>query len=733
MKWSKTNAIAMAIMTFLGLKEIPINAEEKTTDFSEEAVEKLKAHFGEDYAVQMREALDTELKDIMGNNLQMKAIQDELDAIIKEKQLKVEELEKAKTSGNNDEVLAKVKAVTESSRSQDAKIQELQATVNKLINTPEGDTPEAVIRQFAEANKNRGMKLVHSNTHLFASSKPWDAFESRPWNERFRDQGMKATDFRTDSNIPLLQDDVEHFVRENPTVLNSLFNDFAELPKEWDRRSGVLDRVADGYIIPGEVVQGRSKGWKPKGKFHISAEEGKVYRKKIDIEFNGYELQEMENTWIRMYNKEGSHPWKMSFIGFLLSELVKRQKLDDRRAQINGIFVETPEDASAGAAVNSQNGLRYLFLYYRDIAKKYRAFDLPAPTEENIVDYIEDMIKMIPEDDRDVQGMEIGLSPKWLKAYRERAGILYQHHYNTDTGKYEYKEMYPIDRPNYLFQELKDMTKTDFIYITQSKNIQILDYDASEKGKFTITHDKRETNIFADYRLGIRLKFVGTKIKEDDPREFEVQRVWSNNVPIFGSDVSAPAFDDTSGILNMSYPTLKVDSDWKTAITEIEGTAVVPGMILRIVGNTALASNTNVTHNSSKINLTGGNFNLKSGGTLTLVVQDSGVPKELFRTSAPETAQSDDVDFSGTTIDADEGKVFRFTGDEDTTLTGVLNGVEGKSIKIYGNDTTDIDLTVATVAGKIAMSSSAVLGASTDYVQLTKVDGIWRDTNRLIA
>lgn len=729
--WTKTKTIAMAIMAYLGMTEIPINAEEKRTDFSDEAIKKLKAHFGEDYTVKMQQALDTELKEIMSDNLQMKAIQDELDALVKEKQLKAKTSDDDKADENNNDTLAKLKLVTDSNRALDAKVKELEASLQKMINTPEGDTPEAIIRQFADANKNRGMKLVHSNTHLFASSKPWDAFENRPWNERFRDQGAKATDFRESSYVPLLQDDVEHFVRENPTVLNSLFDDFAELPKEWDRRSGVLDRVSDGYIIPGEVVQGRSKGWKPKGKFHISAEEGKVFRKKIDIEFNGYELQEMENTWIRMYNKEGSHPWKMSFIGFLLSELVKRQKLDDRRAQINGIYVETPEDAPAGAAVNSQNGLRYLFLYYRDIAKKYRAFDLPAPTEENIVDYIEDMIKMIPEDDRDVQGMEIGLSPKWLKAYRERAGILYQHHYNTDTGKYEYKESYPIDRPNYLFQELKDMTKTDFIYITQSKNIQILDYDVSEKGKFTITHDKRETNIFADYRLGIRIKFVGNKLKDGDPKEFEVQKVWSNNVPVFSSEVSAPVFDDETGILKMSYPTVKVDAGWKTHIDEIEGAALVPGMILRIVGNTSLAANQNVV-DSAKIDLAS-NFNLKSGGTLTLVVQDSGIPKELFRTSAPETAQPDDVNFSGDTIDADDGKVFRFTGTEDTSLADVLNGVEGKSIKIYGNDNLEADLTVATAAGKIAMSSSAVLAVSTDFVQLTKVDGIWRDTNRLIA
>jgi hypothetical protein len=71
-----------------------------------------------------------------------------------------------------------------------------------------------------------------------------------------------------------------------------------------------------------------------------------VYRKKIDITFDGFELQEIENTWIRsLQQSDGSHPWKMSFIGFLLGELIKQQMLEIDIAQINGIFVQSPEGA----------------------------------------------------------------------------------------------------------------------------------------------------------------------------------------------------------------------------------------------------------------------------------------------------------------------------------------------------------------------------------------------------
>jgi hypothetical protein len=735
MKWLKTKNIALAIMTLLGLSEIPINAEEKKTDFSAEAIEKLKAEFGEDYAVKMKEALDSELQEMLGKNLQLKAIQDELDALIKEKDLKSKELERAQEEGeDNDEILAKVKIVTEATRKTDQKVKELESLVSKLITDPEGDVPEAVVKNFKNQANNPGMKIVHSNTHLFASGKSYDAFEGRPWNARFKDGSMKATDFISDSNIPTLQGDMEHFVRENPQLLNSLFNDYADLPKEWDRRSGVLDRVSDGYILPDEIVQGRSKGWKPKNKFKLDSETGRVFRKKIDISFDGYELQEIENTWIRSYNKEGSHPWKMSFVGFLLSELVKRQKLDDRRAQINGIYVETPEgEGNPGAAINSQDGLLYLFYYHREVTQKYKPFDLGLPTEENIVDYIEDMIKSMPEVERNESGYEIGISSKWLKAYRTRAGNLYQHHYNTDTGKHEYKESYPIDRPNFKFQELVDMVKTDFIYITKSNNIQILDYNVSEKGKFTVTHEKRDTHIFADYRLGIRIKYVGMKRANDEPADFELQKVWSNNVPIFGNEVAAPAFDDTSGILKLHYPVVKIDSDWNTDITKIEGDKdkfeLVPGMIVKIIGNTNAGAK-KVKHNANTVLTGNADFSLDNGGTLTLIVGDDLKLKELYRTSAPEAPESQDVDFNTPVIDANDGKVFKFTGTEDTTMTGILNGVEHKTITIYGNATPDADLVLST-GGNISMSSTATLAAATHYVQLMLVDGKWRDIKRL--
>jgi hypothetical protein len=717
MTFKKMAKTVLGFMAVLGVAKLPIDAENQQLNLDDAQRQKIVDALGEKLAAEAINGIDQEIKEMAQNNLDLKAIQDEIAALVKETNLTEEELQNVARTGDggNAEILASLKAIG-------AKNKEMETTIAKLLTDSVGDSALEVIR-----NSEMGTKGKHSATHLFGTNKAYDAFDNRPWNARMRDNGVKATDFNSNSNIPTLQADMDHYVEDNNGMLESLFNDFRDLPSQWARRSGVLDRVSDGYILPDEIVQGRAKGWAPKNNFKIDSEKGQVYRKKIDITFSGFELQEIENTWIRQYNRaDGSHPWKMSFIGFLLGELIKRQMLDDRIAQINGIFVQSPEGV-AGAAVNSQNGLRYLWAKAKE-SGKYRPFDIGAPTESNIVDYVNTMIEMMPEIERKEQGLEIQLSSKWLKAYLKRAGELYPKLYNTDQGKMMYQLNSPIDYPNFIFQELIDSTKSDFIGITKSSNIEILDYNVSEKGKFTITHEKRDTHIFADYRLGIRIKFIGTKLAAGDPRAFEVQKVWSNNMPVFGTDVFAPAFDDTSGILKANFNNIEVDAAWKTDIASIEG--ATKGTLVRVKGNKGLVATKKLKKNDSLLLVS--DFDLSTGGTIVLFVQEDGKLKELSRTTAPEVATSTDVKFTSAVLDSKGGNVFRFDGTATTAITSIINGVEGKTIKIYGTDTADVDVTLADVA-TIDVASAATLGKSTDYVQLTYVNGVYVETGRSIT
>lgn len=728
MKFKLLAKTAAFLTSLFAITDLPV--EDGKLALSDDQNAQLKEKVGEESANDIMDALNREIAQLAKGdqenealnaaNKQLKDVQAEVQKMLDATNLTPEEKQgivEGKGEGTP-ALTAKLQALSNAQKEQDKKIA-------KLISAPEDDSPLAVI-------KNDVKNMKHNATHLFATGQVYDAFEKRAWNQRLRDQSIKATDFNTSGTIPLLQDDMEHFVRENPAALESLFNDFAELPAQWSRRTGVLDRVASGAIIPAEIVQGRKKGWSPKNNFKIAAEERRVFRKKIDITFDGYELQQIENTWIKNWNKDGSHPWKMSFIGFLLTELVKQQKLDDRRAQINGIFVESPEgDGNPGRAVNSQDGLRFLWHYNRDIAKKYRPFHLGEPTKANIVDYIKQAIELIPEEDRNQSGMEIQLSSEMLQWYREKAGIVYQMHKTQNEGTMEYGRNHPIDYPNFLFQELKDQTKTKFIGFTKSSNVEILDYNVSEKGKFTVTHDKRDTNIFADYRLGIGFQFVGTELLPGEPAEFERQVIWSNDMPVFDDSVTAPIFDDKTGIVKVHYNNMKVDDAFATDIAAIKN--VTPGTVVKITGSTSLAAAKNVKNNASL--LLSADFDLSTGGTLTMFVQPDLKLKEISRTIvAPVSADAEAGNFDGDTIDAKTVNEFFYTGAASATLAEILNGVDGKVIKIYGKDDAAVlTLTVQNVAGNIAVTANAVLASKADYIELVRINGVWTETSRVIA
>ena len=132
-------------------------------------------------------------------------------------------------------------------------------------------------------------------------------------------------------------------------------------------------------------------------------------------------------------------------------------------------------------------------------------------------------------------------------------------------------------------------------------------------------------------------------------------------------------------------------------------------------------------------NNTAAYFNLKSGGTLTMYVKPDMTLKEISRTSAPEVVNENASNFDVAILDANLGTEFKYVGVADVTLTNILNGVDGKVIKIFGTDAVDIEVTVADVAGKINVASNAVLADSNDYVELMRIDGVWQEINRSIT
>jgi hypothetical protein len=715
MKWKLMAQTVAFFSALLGIKDLPIDGEQKSLNLDAAQRQKIVEALGEKDAEAAINGINSEIKNMANENLQLKAVQDEIAALVKESSLSAEEIANiAKDEKGDSETLATLKALN-------AKQKEQAQIIAALIAEPEGDKPFAIVRG------GKMEKVAHSATHLFGSNNAYDAIDmERNWNRRAAGLSTVATDFTNQPAVQKLNNDLDLYFRQNPDAIKSLHRDTFGLPTFWGKRTKIDDKVADGSIATAEITQGRKLPWLPKNKQTIQAEEGQIFPVQIDIEFVGYYLQKIEASWLNMMNKEGSQPYKDSFVRFLVSELDKKARVEDRVATIKGVYVATPEDSTvAGKSINRQNGLLYLAQQARDVTKKYRAFDLGMPTTSNIVDYVDNMIKALPQDVREQQGLVLYLSDEWLRAYKRRTEVL-----SGMNNDYEGYPEFPKDYPNIKFERLIDMAGSDFMFITFDDNIEILENVPAEKSMYHFEYLKRMIYIWADYKMGVRFIHIGNVVAEGDPLEFAVQTLWSNTAPVFPKDFYVPVNDDETGFVKVVYKNLYVAKNWATTITKFTNTT--PGTIIKLKGDTTLAGATTVADNAN-IQLAGDvAFNLKSGGTLTLFVNADGTVKELSRTAAPDTTVIPDVTFDTATVDANGGVAFYYNGAATKAITGILNGVEGKSIKIYGTDAAGVDVTLSDT-GNINVASAATLADATDYVQLTLVDGVWIETERLIA
>lgn len=700
--------------------EIPIEGKElKLTDAEKRQAQEA---IGEDLDIdtilgKINKEIAAVVDQEAGKESAIEAAQKELKALLDQTSLGAEEKEKLlNPEGNSNVDLAKqLKAVNAQLSGQ---IKDMKATIDKLINDPEADTPDVILDAGSKVGK-----IVHSATHLFASNKAYDAFDGRNWNKQAAGLSTTATDFSDKVEVEKLNGDVDLYYRENPDKLKSLQRDTFGLPEFWPKRLNVDDRVSDGTIITAEITQARKLGWLPKNKQKIEAEEGKIYPVQIDAEFIGFNLQKMEASWLNSYNKEGSQAYKMSFVMYLVSELDKKARVEDRVSSIKGVYVATPESATKAASyMQRQNGLLYQIWRAINITKKLSPFSVGLPTTANIVDYVDTMIERLPDDVRHQQGLKFYLSKEWLKAYKRR----YEQLHGTYTD-YKGYPTNPKDYNNIEFVPLVDLSGLDCMFITFEDNIEILENVPAEKSKYHFEMLKRIMYIFADYKLGIRLIHIGSTTKQGDPDEFKVQTIWSNNAPLFKGDYYVPVYDDTTGKVAVNFNNLTVDDAWATTITEFTGT--YEGQIIRIKGNTALAGATNIA-DGTKINLAGdAAFNLKLGGTITLRANGDGSVTELKRTIAPEALPEGTLEFDTTTFNADAGNSYKYTGGA-AALAEITGGVENQEITINGTDTGD--LTINDVAGNIEVASTAVVSDG-DHIVFTKVDGVWTEISRDIS
>lgn len=696
--------MAAMVMGFLGSKEIPV--VDGKVKFEDEHEKKLKAELSQ-------QGLDDLIK----------AFNDELEANEEVQGFKAEVKQMLIDAGLTEaEVAAMVTEAQEGGAALSSEVKAIKTLLDKkdkkiqaLISSPEEDTPVAQLKNAIQS------KIKSSATHLFASGREWDSFNGRPWNARAAGQNVSATDYSDEVVIQKLNGDAALYFRQNPDEIKSLHRDNFGLPAFWPKRLKVDSTVVSGSILTAEITQGRKFGWLPKNNQVIEPEEGKIYPVQIDAEWDGSKLQEIEDSWLNFMNKEGSSPEKMSFVRFLVAELMKQARVEDRISTVNGIYVKTPDSATAaGKMINRQNGLFYQLWKARDILKKYRPFNIGAPTTANIYDYLHDedkgLLPLLPFDVRYAPNLKLYMSKKYWDAYKAKYKEM-----NGQNMDYKGLPEYPENHPNIEVVNLVDHNN-DFMFLTFGDNIEILENVPQEKSSYKFQWILRKLHLMADYKLGVRLIHIGRPVSDNTPEQFKVQSVWSNNMPIFKNDIYAPVFDNKTGALEVNFKHLEVNEGWDTDITSITG--VVAGQVIKIKGNTGM-TNARAVKNNANILLTGAaDFDLKSGGTLTLYINENMKAQEISRTAAPEATPVADVMFTDDVIDANEGFVFRYDGEADIAITDIVNGYEGQKITIYGTDAVDVEVSLSDT-GNVVTNGAAVLGTAAHYIELVKVDGSW--------
>jgi hypothetical protein len=599
-----------------------------------------------------------------------------------------------------------VNALTSKVQKLEASNQKAQQKIIKLGNLPEMD----VVLDKAPKG---GLAIVHSKTHLFASTKSFDAFTDRPWNQRAAGIVIGATDY-TPITITRINEDLDAYYRENQTALVSFLRVKNRLPEFWKTVSNIMDEVAYAKAFTGEVTQARKKKWLPKGNFEFQPEIAKVNPIQIDIEIAGHELQAMEASWmanIAAIKSAGSQPYKMSFVAYMAGEFLKKAAEEDQIGHIRGVLIPTADDATvAGLAIHKQRGL-LKFIKEAQVRRVYMPYALGTPTEENIVDYVENFVNRIPEYWRDTPGMVLYMANYWVDTYLKRKEIL-----KGLMPLYE-KNKLTVDRhENFKLVGLPFMNDSKFMFATTDDNISLLENIPKEKSLLTIERAKRDISVFGDYKIGIHVWAFGYQYPVGTDMSDDKQIFFSNDIEIL-PDLFVNVPINTATPSALYHTSLKTGVNTApTAITDILNVAI--GEYVYLKGNTG--ANPSTIANAGK-------FDLEAAVTL-----DENTLIQLYKRGTDDFVEIERWDLAlsnvviladgATTVDADTGSHFVTVANTGATaITDITHAVDGNIYIIEGGSAANS--TTIAASGKFSRISAAITLAAGNWIKV-KFNGL---------
>src|SRR5690625_8017042 len=107
------------------------------------------------------------------------------------------------------------------------------------------------------------------------------------------------------------------------------------------------------------------------------------------------------------------------------------------------------------------------------------------------------------------------------------------------------------------------------------------------------------------------------KAKYIEPRDLNIQLIYTNNLSVFDDSVSSSFYSANDGVLKVNYQHMKAHETFNSDINSIEPmNEDLPflmdykGNILKITGNTNMASAKNVKNGNNIVLASGADFNL---------------------------------------------------------------------------------------------------------------------------
>lgn len=674
------------VLTLLGLSALPVS-DQNTIAFTDDQKNALADALGEDAQAFIDKFIEAGNKELANEqalkdaNSELTQAKQQLKALLAENGIDM--LASGSEDGN----------ATTATAEQD---QELNGLIAGLTNKIKGledavaklsDLPEADLSPVKNTQSN--MKIVHSKTHLFGSGKSFDSFEGRPWNQRAAGLNVAATDW-TGVNIDRINQDFGEYWRLEREEVLTILRDYRGLPSNWNVISNVDDQITYAAMLTGEVTQARKKAWLPKNKNKFLPMKGQVYPVQIDLEWEGFELQKMETSWMNRFNNEGSQPYKMSFVRYLLVEILKKAREEDKIVLVNGVHVPTADDETVAQSF-MYRGKGLLKLFAENINKTYKPFKLGVPTATNIVDYVKDHCSRLPEEVRTAPGMIYYMEPRHIRWYNERRKI--------EDGlmpTYEPGKMTVEGFANIRIEAIDYLEGSNFHFITTNDNISILQNIKAEESLLKVDMLKRNIYIYGDYKTGIMVHAFGIQWEEGEPLDYRNQLVWSNDVPILSSVYAPiPANDATPSAKYHNYLQTGINTG-ATAITTIDDLEV--GQYVTLRGNSG--ANPSTIADSGNFDLDGA-ITLSENVEITLykkAASGTGHLVEISRSTINEANEEFTVLApDATSADAANGTLFLTSANTGATaLTNIANAVPGEVYTLRGGSSTNATTIAAT-------------------------------------